>query len=173
MTPRLAARLALLLFLAVYGIVCFRTPGEFRLLDNVDLAIHETGHLVFAPFGEWMAMFGGTLFQLLVPLAFVANFFWRGEWFGAAACLWWTGQNCFNIARYIADARAQELPLVGGGEHDWYYLLSASGDLPRDMEIARTVHDVGGLVILVAIAVGIIALRQVPAAKPEEHVALA
>ena len=71
MNPRLAGRLALLAFLAIYGFVALRTPDEFRLLDSVDLAIHETGHLVFAPFGEWMGMAGGTIFQLLVPIAFV------------------------------------------------------------------------------------------------------
>jgi hypothetical protein len=30
----------------------------------------------------------------------------------------WSGQNWGNISVYIKDARAEELPLVGGGEHE-------------------------------------------------------
>lgn len=160
MTPRFVARVALLVFLAIYGFICIRSPETYRLLDSVDLAIHETGHLVFAPFGEWMAMFGGTLFQLLVPIAFGARFLWRGDWYGAAACLWWVAQNCWNISVYIGDARAQELPLVGGGEHDWEYLLTVSGDLANDEVIAARVHGLGVMLYVVALGVGVISLRQ-------------
>jgi hypothetical protein len=45
---------------------------------------------------------------------------WRqGDRHGATVPLWWLGQNCWNISVYIKDPRAQELPLVGGGEHDY------------------------------------------------------
>lgn len=37
------AKFAMLGFLAVYGFVCLRAPEEWRLLDGVNLAIHETG----------------------------------------------------------------------------------------------------------------------------------
>lgn len=171
MSPRIAARLALLAFLAVHGFVIMRDPDYFGLLDNVDLAIHETGHLVFAPFGEWMTAFGGTLFQLVVPLTFVGYFLRRGEWFGGSVCLWWVAQNCWNIARYIADARAQELPLVGGGEHDWFYLLSASRALESDLAIARTVRVVGALIYFCALAFGVITLRNEPVKDADGDVA--
>lgn len=156
MTPRLAGRLLLVVFLACYGFVSFRTPEAYRLLDSVDLAIHETGHLIFAAFGEWMAMFGGTLFQLIVPAAFVVHFAWRRELFGASICLWWVAQSLWNVSVYVADARAQELPLVGGGEHDWAYLLGSAGLLAQDHEIARLVHGVGVLLYIVAIGGGLV-----------------
>ena len=47
-------RLALTSALAAYGWFLATHPGHFGFIDNVDLAIHETGHLVFAPFGEFM-----------------------------------------------------------------------------------------------------------------------
>ena len=59
--------------LALYGWVCLRTPGTYRWLDDLDLAIHETGHLVFAFGGETLTLLGGTLFQLLVPIAFIVG----------------------------------------------------------------------------------------------------
>ena len=148
------AKLAFLGLLALYGVGLLRAPGAGSLLDSVDLAIHETGHLVFAPFGEVMGFLGGTLFQILLPGAFVAHFLRRGDRYGAAICLWWVAQNCWNISVYVADARAQELPLVGGGEHDWAYLLDAAGWLSQDLAIARAVHGCGVLLFLFALAMG-------------------
>jgi hypothetical protein len=163
-----APRLALVLFLAIYGVVTLRTPDEFRLLDNLDLAMHETGHLVFAPFGEFMTVLGGTLLQLMVPAVFVASFWRRGDRFAALVTLWWVAQNCWNIARYIADAQAQVLPLVGGGEHDWTYLLDALGLLPQDRVIASTVRGVGALLFVIAVAGAFVVLPPTEA-SPKLH----
>lgn len=162
MTPSAvrAARLAFLAFLGIYGVVSLRTPDAGRLLDSVDLAIHETGHLVFAPFGEFMGFLGGTLFQLLLPAIFVAHFLRRSERFGAAVCLWWVAQNCWNISVYAADARAQELPLVGGGEHDWAYLLDSMGWMTQDVAIARVIHAIGVITFAVALGLGFYATER-------------
>jgi hypothetical protein len=164
MNPRAVrvARLAFLAFLAVYGVASLRAPGAGRILDSVDLAIHETGHLVFGPLGEVMGFLGGTLFQLILPVAFVTHFLWRDDRYGAAVCLWWVGQNCWNISVYVADARAQVLPLVGGGEHDWAYLLDAAGWLSHDLAIARAVHAMGVLLFLVALGLGLRAANSMP-----------
>ena len=124
-------RTALTLVLAAYGWLCLRT-GDYRWLDSLDLAIHETGHLVFTFGGEVLTLLGGTLFQLIVPAAFVVALWRQGDRHGATVPLWWLGQNCWNISVYIKDARAQELPLVGGGEHDWAILLDQWGWLQRD-----------------------------------------
>ena len=62
---------ALTLVLAIYGWLCLQNPRTYRWLDSLDLAIHETGHLVFAFGGEFLSLLGGTLFQLMVPLAFL------------------------------------------------------------------------------------------------------
>ncbi len=94
-----------------------------------------------------LAALGGTILQLLLPLAFVAYFWHRADRHAASVALWWVGQNCWNVARYIADARAQELPLVGGGEHDWAFLLAEWGALARDQAIARDVRFIGWVII--------------------------
>src|SRR5262249_54380848 len=48
----------------------------------------------------------------------------------------WFFENWLNIARYMSDARTMELPLVGGGDHDWHTILSRWGLLEYDMRIA-------------------------------------
>jgi hypothetical protein len=137
------ARKTLVLGLGFYGILCLRAPHEFGIVDAVNLAIHETGHLVFTPFGEFMHFLGGTLFQLIFPLLFVAYFARQGDRFAAWVTCWWVAQNLWNISVYVADARALELPLVGGGEHDWAYLLGRLGMLQHDVGLSRAVHFAG------------------------------
>jgi len=147
-------RAILTVVLALYGWRCLRTPETYRWLDSLDLAIHETGHLVFAFGGETLTILGGTLMQLLVPLAFVVVLWRQGDRHGATVPLWWLGQNCWNISVYIKDARAQELPLVGGGEHDWALLLGQAGWLSRDQAIGGYVYFAGFLLYAAAIVLG-------------------
>jgi hypothetical protein len=52
----------------------------------------------------------------------------------------WFFENFWNIARYMADARAQVLPLVGGGEHDWTEILTRWGVLQLDTTLAGFVR---------------------------------
>jgi hypothetical protein len=160
------ARLGLLVLLAVYGVLCLRDPMAGHIIDSVDLAIHETGHLVFSPFGEVIQFAGGTLFQLIVPITFLVYFRRyapRRDDFAASVMLWWIAVNLWNIAVYMGDARTQALPLVGGGEHDWAYLFGRAGLLAHDTSIAQTVSGIGTLIFLIALIRGYLAAVRPPA----------
>lgn len=152
-------RALLSVILSVYGYRCLRTPDQYRWLDSLDLAIHETGHLMFGFAGETLMLLGGTLFQLLVPAAFVIALWRAGDRHGATVPLWWMGQNCWNISVYVRDARSQELPLVGGGEHDWAILLANWDLLKRDQALAEAVHLLGVVFYMLAIIGGLVFLR--------------
>ncbi|MDQ3996266.1 MAG: hypothetical protein M3303_04530 [Gemmatimonadota bacterium] len=161
------ARLLLTGALAIYGIPCLLRPESGGFLDAVDLAIHETGHLVFAPFGEFLGFLGGTLFQLALPAAFVVYFWQRADRHAASVALSWVAQNFWNVSVYVRDARAQALPLVGGGEHDWAYLLGRLGWLQYDQAIALDVRLVGVAVYVYAIVAGARYAWRVPSATGE------
>jgi hypothetical protein len=115
--------------LGLLSLVALRSePGWIPLLDGVNLVFHEAGHPLFGILGwEPLTILGGTLLQLLVPLLVMGSFWLRREAPGTAAAGIWGFENLLNIARYVADARAQVLPLVGGGEHDWADLLDRWG----------------------------------------------
>lgn len=147
------ARAALTSLLLVYGIALLVRPG-FALIDNINLPIHETGHLVFAPFGEFVTALGGSLFQVAFPAVFVVYFMRRRDDHSASVALWWVAQNLWNVAIYIADAQEQELPLVGGGEHDWAFLLAEMDILKRDDQVAAMVRFVGIMLFVVSIVWG-------------------
>ncbi|HET7372150.1 MAG TPA: hypothetical protein VFJ20_02165 [Gemmatimonadaceae bacterium] len=167
-----AARLGLTVVLAFYGFRLLLHPDAGSLMDSVDLPIHETGHLVFAPFGEFLQFLGGTLFQLIMPSVFVGYFLMRKDRHAASCMVWWVGQNCWNISVYVRDARAQVLPLVGGGEHDWAYLLGEYGWLPYDQRIGHAVWWAGVLLYVLAIGGGLLTLVGTPVST-EEPVELA
>ena len=161
------ARLALSIALALYGVPLLRHPEAGSFLDSIDLAIHESGHLVFAAFGEVIHAAGGTLFQIIVPASFLIYFWRRGDRHSSTIMLWWIAQNFWNISVYVRDARVQELPLVGGGEHDWAFLLAHFDVLAHDQGIGRTVHAVGTLTYLIAITSGILFSLRAPERESE------
>ena len=163
-------RLALVVALAIYGINYLRDPQGGHLIDGINLAIHETGHIVFSPFGEFIGALGGTLFQLIVPAVFCGYFARRGDRLGASVCLWWIAINCWNIAVYVADARAMELPLVGGGEHDWAFLLAEMDLLRQDQSVARVWKALGFLIFVASLTMATFAAldRKAPSAVATE-----
>ena len=78
--------------------------------------------------------------QLAFPFIVAVLCWQRRQTLGLAAATVWFFENGLNIARYIADARRMELPLVGGGDHDWHRILSAWNVLQHDTQIASTVR---------------------------------
>ena len=109
-------------------------PKDAWLLDGANLLFHEAGHPLFGMLGQWMGMAGGTMMQLLIPGGLAAAFFYKRQFYSAGIMSLWFGQNLFGISVYIRDARALNLPLVGGGDHDWNYLLHHAGLLNYDQD---------------------------------------
>jgi hypothetical protein len=133
--------------------------GE-SFLHLVNLVFHEAGHVLFSPFGRFMTVGGGSLLQVLVPLACAVAFWRSANPFGVAVAVWWTGQSLVDLAPYIADAQALRLVLLGGRTgaevdgHDWEYLLTTLGMLHRARPLGAVAHVAGLLVMGGALAFG-------------------
>jgi len=132
-----------LCFYALFLIYAAANGGGFLFLDYVNLMIHEAGHFFFSWFGYTIMILGGTLGQLLVPMLCAAYFFARRETTGFAFCSFWFFENFPYIGTYMADARAQALPLVGSGDHDWGILFGQWGLLMQDQKIGATMRLLG------------------------------
>ena len=117
-------------------LVIARSKGFVPVLDHANLAFHEAGHLIFGILGQTMGLYGGTLGQLVFPTVALVAFWHRKESVSFVFSGIWVCENFLNIARYMADARAQVLPLVGGGDHDWTRILSRWGVLHLDTKLA-------------------------------------
>ena len=111
--------------LLLFFIVLARDQDRFIfLIDHTNLAFHEAGHVIFGLLGGTLGLYGGTLGQLVFPLVAVIAFWLRREAISFVVAAVWLFENFLNIAHYMADARAQVLPLVGGGKHDWTNIFS-------------------------------------------------
>ena len=152
MTPRLVLRLLVVPLIVASAAMRLGNAEYWDLLDDLNLAVHEAGHLVFQPLGDHAMTMGGSLFQVLVPLAFAGYFVAQRQRFAASVVMAWVAINLLNVAHYIGDARAQELPLLGGENaiHDWWYLLTEWDLLPHDVSIARAVRAAATLAWVVA-----------------------
>ena len=132
--------------------------GEFGLLDNIDLVIHEAGHFVFSLFGKFIYTLGGTLMQIILP-SIIAAFFLRNNYrTGVQFSLLWLGQNFINISVYAADARARRLPLLGGNKvyHDWHYLLGELGILQQDQIVGFIFFVIAILIFSISVLLPLI-----------------
>lgn len=125
-------------------------PYWVYLLDSANLAFHEAGHPLFNLLSERLTVYGGTLGQLMFPLAAGISFYRQRATSSVAFVVLWLGENCFNIAVYMADARSQILPLVGNGEHDWTEIFSRWGVLNWDTNIAGVMRLTGWLLVIAA-----------------------
>ena len=168
-------RLIVFIIIILWGFRFVASPMENNLagesfLHLVNLPFHEAGHIIFRPFGSFMASLGGTVGQLMMPfICFSVLLIKTRDTFGSSVSLWWFGQNFIDIAPYINDARSLCLPLLGGntghsspyGFHDWQYLLTESGLLQYDHFIAKASFALGAIIFLISFAWGgILLVRQ-------------
>ena len=149
------AFLAVLLLYVVWLIFGYR----YHFLDGINLALHEAGHIFFTPFGQTMHFLGGTIGQFVFPTLFVGYFWRRGQRFEAFVVLVWFAESMMYMANYIADARRMDLPLVGGGIHDWNWLLSRWGRLDQAEGLGTFFHVVASMIAIAALVLAARELR--------------
>ena len=132
--------------MALFALLVFKSePGFVFGLDHANLLFHEAGHPVVGLFSQRLETYGGTLGQLTFPVVLAVSFWHKGEVVSFAVSVIWFFENWLNIARYMADARSHELPLVGGGDHDWARIFGRWNVVDHDTQIAAIVRTTGWL----------------------------
>ena len=159
------ARAALLAVLALYGfhLATMDIPsGEIwgSLMHYPIIVIHEFGHVLFMPFGEFLHTAGGTLTQIGMPLVFGGILLWKNrDPFAAAACMWWAAVAVLDVAPYIYDAYKPQHILLSArtgdeGSHDFIDILGDLGVLNKAQPIGYAARWFGIGWMVVAIAWG-------------------
>lgn len=148
------ARAALLAALIVYGVklAAMDIPSwemSSALIHAPMVPIHEFGHILFRPFGEFMMLLGGSLFQAGLPLIFGGIFLLRNrDPFAASVMLWWSAVAVMDIAPYMYDAQQPQHILLTGrtgetGAHDFIDVLGDLGLLTRARAVGYSAHAFG------------------------------
>jgi hypothetical protein len=151
------ALMAWLIFYVAFLAYAFSAHGGFLFIDSANLVVHEGGHNLFYWFGPTLCLWGGTLLQWLVPFLLAVYFFTQRQTTGFVFCLFFFFENWLYTATYMADARAQVLPLVTTGdpdfvEHDFFRIFSSLGVLDHDTQIAAVVRVLGWCGMLACVA---------------------
>jgi len=157
------ARAALLCGLMVYGVklAAMDIPSwemSAALIHTPMVPIHEFGHILFRPFGEFMMLLGGSLLQAGLPLVFGGIFLAKNrDPYAAAIMLWWSAVAVMDIAPYIYDAQQPQHILLTGrtgdtGAHDFIDVLGDLGLLQRARSVGYAVHALGVVMLLASFA---------------------
>ena len=158
-------RALLLAAIALYGVrlALMDIPSWEMALSLIHLPmvpIHEFGHLLFRPLGEFMTLLGGSLFQVALPLVFGGIFLVKKrDPFGAAVMLWWSAVAIMDVAPYIYDAWEPRHILLTGrtgdtGSHDFIDTLGDLGLLHKAQTIGRGAHAFGFALMTISLAWG-------------------
>lgn len=117
------------------------------VLDNFTLVLHEAGHPMVGMLSNRMMVYGGTFFQLLFPWLTKRHFEKINSAEGVVFARYWIAASIHNVGVYMSDARAKDLPLVGGLDpedaHDWAEILTR-------WHLIRYDTFLGGLVLLLS-----------------------
>jgi hypothetical protein len=160
-------RALLLLYLIYADYRLFTDPESSTMFSGITFAFHEMGHVIFGFAGHFIGSLMGSGLQVLIPLIVIFVFYRQPDYFGMAVGGFWLSFSLFELARYVGDARAMELPLVGftdDPEHDWHYLLSTLGLLNLDTTLAFLIRVVAFVSGVASLAFAVWLLMQM--AKP-------
>jgi hypothetical protein len=156
----------LTVYKAVGALLLIGVWGWFALVQNdqppifayLNIAVHESGHVLFRPFGELTMLIMGSGFEVLFPFVVGVVFLIRKRDLVSTAVSWgWSASALASAATYIADADDGRLALLGATgpdtAGDWERIL---GERFFDKvyladSIAGTVRIVGYVLWFVAL----------------------
>jgi hypothetical protein len=158
-------RISGLCFIALWSIPIARadvTTGSIcsGFVHMPYLMMHEAGHIVFAIFGTFMGVLGGSLMQVLLPLVGALSMLLRKRaTIAAAVCVWCSGVGFVDVAPYIYDAQSPKLMLTSGATgrdsfHDWRFLLDAFDWVRFSKPFGMLAYWIGIAIMLLALSWG-------------------
>lgn len=155
--PRDTTKTIIAALFSVYFLWCAYAPENVFFMHLIHLPIHEAGHIFFRILGEFMAVAGGSLFQVIMPCVFFGYFVYHEKPFSASIVLFWVGSAIIDVYIYAGDAQVMQLVLLGGltgsegSFHDWNYLLTETNLLNYTPLVAKLIRFAGTLITVAAI----------------------
>ena len=166
-------RAILLLYLVYADYRMLHDPESSTMFSGITLAFHEMGHLIFAFMGHFIGSLMGSGTQVLVPIIVMIVFLRQRDYFGISVGGFWLSFSLFELARYVGDARAMDLPLVGFSsdpEHDWHYLLGTLHMLPLDTTLAFLIRVFAFVIGAASLTFAIWLLNEMRKPRVKQHI---
>jgi hypothetical protein len=118
-------------------------------MQFIDFGVHEASHLIVFFLPAVFVALAGSAGEIIFPCLLLYAVLKAKAYFVASFIGLWLMLALNSVGRYIADARSQQLPLLGPGEtvkHDWNFILDQFGWLQADTAIGTTVIVIGNLI---------------------------
>jgi len=124
----------------------------------VQFGIHEAAHIVMAFLPPVMTAAAGSLSEIIFGGLITYAALRVKAYFAAIFSMLWLMLAMTSAGNYMADARAQQMPLIGPGEnpqHDWHFVFGQLGWLDYDTLIGGAAKMTGDIIGLVALLIGL------------------
>lgn len=137
------------------------TPNNIILsgMYFIDFGVHEASHIVFGFLPPIAVAAAGSIGEMSFTLLLWFATFKAKSYFASVFTGIWVMLGFMSAGRYMADARAQLLPLIGPGEtvqHDWHFVFSHLGWLNADTAIGGTVSAFGIVIGVLSLLFGLV-----------------
>lgn len=124
----------------------------------IDFGVHEVSHIVVSFLPPVLVAAAGSVGEVSFTLLVLFATLKAKSYFASVFASLWVMLGFMSAGRYMADARAQSLPLIGPGEtvqHDWHYVFSQLGWLNADTFIGGTVQAIGIIIGIAGLLFGL------------------
>lgn len=124
----------------------------------IAFGVHEASHLVFFFLPSIITAAAGSIGEISFTFLLVAAALKARSYFAAIFGCLWVMLAMNSAGRYMADARSQQIPLIGPSEtvnHDWNYVFSQLDWLDLDILIGSTVRGIGDIIGALALIFGL------------------
>ena len=152
---RSAANVVAAIACATAGVWVLMGGQSVFLLSYVDLGFHELGHLVFSWVPGLFPALAGSIVQVAVPVGLALYFVVRKESYGTGLMLAWAATSAAHVSIYAADAPFQAMTLLGGGTHDWAWVLGSVGHIEWAAPLASGIRWSGVALAAIGLAVAV------------------
>ncbi|HUO62005.1 MAG TPA: hypothetical protein VMT96_00955 [Candidatus Bathyarchaeia archaeon] len=127
----------------------------------VEFGVHEASHMVTAFLPSILCAAAGSIGEMTFTWLLAYAAFRAKSYFAGAFTLLWVMLAMTSAGNYMADARAQQMQLIGLGsdpKHDWNYVFGQLGWLNWDTFIGGTVRLLGDVAGLVGLIIGLVVI---------------
>lgn len=138
----------------------------------VEYGVHELSHIVVAFLPSVFVAAAGSVGEISLTILVVIAAVKSRAMFTAVFGSLWMMLALHSVGRYMADARAMVLPLMGPGsnaQHDWHYVFGQLGLLPYDTAIGGVVFGIGTVVGIAGLCAGLFLIVWKHKARSAQH----
>lgn len=124
----------------------------------VQFGVHEASHIVFGFLPAIIVAAAGSIGEIVFGSLIVYAAFRAKSYFAGIFGMLWLMLAMTSAGNYMADARAQSMPLMGPSEnpqHDWHFVFGQLGWLNADTFIGEAVKAAGMLIGLAGLVFGV------------------